>query len=497
MLRNSLAHLIARIAALAAGIIVIPLVTLTLGTEALGLVGVYATLQAMLGLFDLGLPMATNHRLAVMIGRNAAPAQQSVLVRTLELLFWALVALFFFVGYGLRGPLAESWLNVTTLSRATVDMALALMIGAAAVRFPVAFYTNVLFAYDRHLFPNAVIAASAILRILASLIALVGFNVGIVGFFIIQLVGSVAEVMTLAGGVWLAQPHRWVAPRWAVLSDIGGMAGGLTLVSLTAVVLSQADKVILSKLLSLGDFGLYSAGYTLATGLAALSYPVGNAVFPQLSRALDARSSGTTRVVQAATELTILILVPLGAVMIVQTEPLLRLLFLVKPMPDTLAGILPLMMLGGMAQGFVTLPHLFQVAVGRVATVFWINAGFLLPYGIGVFAATSRAGIVGAAAAFAAFNIARLLAHWCVLLTSRRTKSAWWPSVTLTLALTAGGLIFAGAPLMIGISGPGAILVAILSVPALAMLASIAMPRARVRVLALWRAGISREGGKP
>ncbi len=488
MLRNSIAHLIARIAGLGAGIVAIPLVTLTLGTEALGLVGVYATLQAMLGLFDLGLPMAVNHRLAVMIGREAAPAERAVLVRTLETLFWALVALFFVIGFGLRAPLAESWLKVTILSPATVDTALGVMIAAVAIRFPVAFYTNVLFAHERHIFPNAVTAASAILRILVSVVALVWLNVGIVGFFVIQLIGSVAEVALLVGGVWRAQAHRWVRPRWAVFRDIGAMAGGLTLISLTAVVLSQIDKIILSKLLSLGDFGLYSAGYTLAAGLVALSYPVGSALFPQLSRNLDGKGVDTKRIVQTATELTILILVPLGCVMVMQAEPLLRLLFLVKPAPDALAGILPVMMLGGIAQAFVTLPHLFQVAAGRVATVVWINVGFLVPYGAGILVATATGGVSGAAAAFAVFNIARLLVHWSVLLANRHTQSSWRASIGMILASVAGGLILAGVPAMIGISGLGAIIAAVLSVAVLAVIAALTMPRARERLCALCEA---------
>lgn len=488
MLRNSFAHLIARIAGLGAGIVTIPLVTLTLGTEALGLVGVYATLQAMLGLFDLGLPVAANHRLAILIGRNAAPAEKAVLVRTLETVFWALVALFVIVGFGLRGPLAESWLNVSVLPRATLDTALAVMIAAVGVRFPGAFYTNVMFAHDRHVYPNAVTAVSAVLRILVSVAALVWFNIGIVGFFIIQLIGSIAEVALLAGGVWRGQPHRWIAPRWVVLGDIGAKAGGLTLVSLTAVVLSQIDKVILSKLLSLGDFGLYSAGYTLATGLVALSYPVGNAVFPQLSRSLDSEGSDTKRIVQTATELTILIIVPLGCVMVMQAEPLLRLLFLVMPLPGGLAHIVPLMMLGGIAQGFVTLPHLYQVAAGRVAAVVWINAVFLIPYGVGILAATTKGGLLGAASAFTVFNIARLFVHWGSLVADRDARPRWLGAIGLTLAADAAGFILAGGPLAIGIPDVGSVIVAVLSVPALAVAAMLVMPHSRGHLCALYRA---------
>ena len=60
LVRNSLAHLAARVTSLAAGLVTIPLVTMTLGTEALGLAGAYATLQAMVGLFDLGVPTAAS-----------------------------------------------------------------------------------------------------------------------------------------------------------------------------------------------------------------------------------------------------------------------------------------------------------------------------------------------------------------------------------------------------------------------------------------------------
>lgn len=497
MLRNSLFHLVARIAALAAGIVTIPLVTLTLGTEALGLVGVYSILLAMLGLFDLGLPVAANYRLAVLIGRNAAPAEQAVLVRTLETLFWGMAAIFLVVGFGLRGLLASSWLNASALPQSTVDAALAAMVATVAVRFPVSFYSNVLFAHDRHIFPNVITSASAVLRIAVGAVALMGFDAGIVGFFYIQLIGSIIEVALLAFGVWKNQERWLIAPRLAVFREVGAMAGGLMLVSLSAVVLSQIDKIVLSKVLSLSNFGLYSAGYTLASGLMALSYPVGNAIFPQLSRALDAGSAIARRIVQSAAELTILIVVPLGCVMLAQTEGVLLLLFLVKPLPATLAAILPLMMAGAIAQAFVTLPHLYQVADRRVMRVVWINSGFLIPYGIGIPFAAANGGVYGAAAAFAIFNIARLLVHWSFLIADPRSRLMWLPAIGATSATVVAGLVFAGVPLVAGVSGVGAILVAIASVLVLEALLSIAMPVSRQRILAFLNAGIWPTRTKP
>lgn len=483
MLGNSLAHLIARLTGLGSGIVTIPLVTLTLGTEALGLVGVYATLQAILGLFDLGLPVIVNQRLAVMISHNAPHRERAVFVRTLEFLFWSMVALFVVMGLSLCGPLAQSWLNVSTLSHANVSLALVVIVFTAALRFPAAFYSNVLFAHDRHIFPNAVAATSAMLRTLVALIALMWFQVGIVGFFVIQLIASVVEIALLAAGAWWLHTHRWVAPQWSLLRDIAPMTGALTIISLTAVVLSQIDKIVLSKLLSLGDFGIYSAAYTLAAGLVTLAYPVGNAVFPDLARGFDSIRPVLRRLVDGAVELTILAVVPLGCVMVMQSEALLGLLFLDKPIPQGLGGILSMMALGGIAQAFITLPHLFQVAVGRIAIVAKINVILILPYVVAVYMAGWN-GVNAAATCFAILNITRLFIHWSVLMKEGQ-RLTWELAIVMSLVSTAGGLVMAAIPAAFSLSDYAALVAAVISVPILTLALAVLLPRSRERLTTL------------
>jgi hypothetical protein len=195
--------------------------------------------------------------------------------------------------------------------------------------------------------------------------------------------------------------------------------------------------------------------------------------------------------VAAASELTIAIVVPLACVMIAQTEPVLRLLFLVKPAPEGLVAILPLMLLGGLAQVFVTLPHLFQVAAGRVATVAWINTGFIVPYGLGMLAAAYEYGVVGAAAAFAAFNGLRLLCHWIVLLTGP-ARVIWLRMIGMTLAAVAAGIGLAAVPAWAGLSNDAAMIAAVITVPVLTMLMLSAMPKSRARLFDFYRSAATR-----
>jgi O-antigen/teichoic acid export membrane protein len=484
LIRATFAHLSGRVASLAAGLVTIPLVTMTLGTEALGLVGAYVTLQGMMGLLDLGLPMATNHQLAVLVSRSASRAEKAVFIRSVEILFWALAISIFLTGILAHQWIAGSWFKVENLSHDTVSVSLVLIVASVAIRFPVAFYSSVLFGLGRHGYPNFVIAASAGARILVALVALTEFGAGLIFFFIIQLAFSLSEVALLAAGTWYRNECWLVAPRWKQVQQIAKTSSLLTAVSLIGVALAQLDKIILSSRLSLGDFGVYVAAHTLASGLLALSYPVGNAVFPQLSGNLARKSyDAVARLVRLGAEMTILLIIPIGAVVVMQSQAALDLLFLVRPVPDGLAAILSLMMLGGMAHALATLPHMFQVATGKPSILFWINAMFLIPYGVLVLVLTKYYGVWGGALAFLILNVARLCLYWATMLARPSSAFAWRSIPLLELGWCAGALATAGLIALWPAPKPTNMLVMLVSIVTLALIAAVALPASRRKLL--------------
>lgn len=424
--KASAAHLLARVASLASGIASIPMVTHALGNDALGLIGLQASLVAMLGLVDFGLPTAAARELATLGGQEAHWEQQARIIRSFEALLWALAAVFMVVGLASATPLAESWLRVETEDRGNIREALAIIIIGVAVRFPIALYANVSFALGHHVLPNVIVSAFAALRILGGAIVLFAFQGSLGNFFLFQLFAGIGEVGMLAAAVWWRR-HGWSElPQLAPLRAAAGQSMILTGISLTAVGLSQIDKVVLSKILLLGEFGIYSATYSIAAGLLAFSYPVCNAIFPGLSQSLDQRDFGRLEaLVRWGTELTILLAVPLAAAIAVQAQAASDLLFFFRGKPHGFDTILPLMILGGLAQAFVTVPHFFQIAQRRAAVVLWINAAFLPVYALMAFLAASLWGIDGAAIAFLLFNVARLLVHWIVLALEKRTFTVW------------------------------------------------------------------------
>jgi O-antigen/teichoic acid export membrane protein len=438
-----MAHFIARILSLGAGLALIPLVALTLGAEPLGLLGIYATLQGMLALFDLGLPVIVNRQLALLTVRNRSPAARAQLIRSLEVLFWGMAVVFLVTGLLIGDAFSSGWLNAEVLPHSVVATSLLAIIASVAIRFPVAFYTNVLFGLGRHIYPNAVVGLAAILRIAVAFVALTQFHVGIVGLFLTQLAVIVIEIGLLVAGVWTRESHWDVLPNLDSLTGLIGTAGILTGVSIAGVILAQIDKIILSKVLTLGEFGIYSASYTFAAGLLALSYPFGNAVFPSLTQSIDqSKPESSARLVRVATELSILTLVPLGTVIATQPKAVLEVLFFVRSFPPELAAILPLMVLGALAHSFVTVPHMFLFAKNRAIVALWINVLLIVPYVILLVLCLKLLGIWGGALAFAILNIVRLMVYWTALL--RGETLAVWRPIPLLVVANVGVCLLAG-----------------------------------------------------
>ena len=67
----------------------------------------------------------------------------------------------------------------------------------------------------------------------------------------------------------------------------GRYAMGITGITVLTVILMQADKVILSKLVTLTDFGYYTLAATVAGALSMVLYPVTAAVFPRITELLS------------------------------------------------------------------------------------------------------------------------------------------------------------------------------------------------------------------
>src|SRR5689334_19746856 len=98
-----------------------------LGMEAYGLIGFFLTAIATLSLLDLGLGTVANRELARLSVQDGASMQMRDLVRTLEVVYWAMGALIA-LGFAVLAPfIAAHWVQAQQLSQEAVERALIIM----------------------------------------------------------------------------------------------------------------------------------------------------------------------------------------------------------------------------------------------------------------------------------------------------------------------------------------------------------------------------------
>src|SRR5262249_598057 len=153
--------------------------------------------------------------------------------------------------------LAATWLKTVALPRATVGNAFAVFALVIALRFPENVYRSSLIGLHRQLELGLLAILTTTLRTFGAVAALATFGASIAVFFVWQAFGAVSSLIILGTALYHYLPS---APDKAtfsreVLHGIAGFAGGMTGIAVLSVLLTQIDKMLLSYLIPLEEFG--------------------------------------------------------------------------------------------------------------------------------------------------------------------------------------------------------------------------------------------------
>ncbi|MFA6240895.1 MAG: oligosaccharide flippase family protein, partial [Candidatus Hydrogenedentales bacterium] len=250
------------------------------------LIGFFATLLATLNLLDMGLSSTLNRQLARCSASSGTSQEQHDLVRTLECIYW-LTALVVGTVILLTAPyIARYWVNAQNLTSRTVSTAISLMGLIFVFQFPFGLYQGGLMGLQRHVTVNGILGAMAVLRSLGAVGVLLWFSPTISAYFLWQFLCSGVQVILIRACLWKALPPAPDRPRFRVptLAPIWRFAAGMTGIALVSIVLSNMDRVLLSKMLPLREFGYYMAAATLSSGILTLAMPFFMAAFPRFSQ---------------------------------------------------------------------------------------------------------------------------------------------------------------------------------------------------------------------
>lgn len=354
------------------GVASIPVFIKLLGPERYGIVSLGATFLSLSSILDLGVAPTLNREFAraSVVGREDDRLRD--LLRTFEFFVWS-VAIALAAASVALAPAAGHWF-LTNLPASEVSNAVGLLGLGLAVQWPIGLYSGGLIGLQKQANLACVNVLAAAARSFGAIVVLIFVSDTIECLLIWQILMSAFHTAALAIILWRELPRRQRRARLrpALLRNLWGLALGMSGTTMVMVLTTQADKIILSKLLPLELFGYYMIAWSIAGRLGMLTDPVIDSVFPHMTEI--ASRSGVPAVRDAyrlGVQLMTLIVLPLSLTIAVFSPDISLLWTFGAPYSKTVADVLTPLILGIALISLMDVPMVLQWAIGKSHLILW------------------------------------------------------------------------------------------------------------------------------
>jgi O-antigen/teichoic acid export membrane protein len=417
----------------------IPLYIRFMGIEAYGLIGFYLMLQAMLQVLDLGISPTMNREMARYSVQPEKAGEARDLVRTLEVGYW-LVG--FTVGAALLAEapwLATHWIKASTIPVSTVRQALALMAVLTALQWPVSFYQGGLLGLHKQVSFNLIKIISSTASNGGAVLVLCLVSPTVQAFFLWLVATNAIMIVLWTTLLWKGLPSAVGPARFDfhLLRKIGRFAAGMSGITAAGLILTQSDKIVLSRIFSLKVFGYYVVAGMFGAGLSMIALSMFNVIYPRFST-LVARGDeqALVRLYHRSTQLMALLILPLAAVLALFSTDVLQFWTRNSEVARNAGPIASLLVIGSALNGLMNLPYALQLAHGWTSIGMRIAVGLTAVFVPALWFMARTHGAIGAASLWIALNCVYIAIG--VPLTHRRLLKGealrWFGDIALPLA---------------------------------------------------------------
>lgn len=424
----------------------IPFYLKYLGIEAYGLIGLFASTQALLSLLDLGLAPTINREVARHSAIGNLP-EAGKLLHTLAAVYWTMAGIIFLLILSLASLITEHWLQSKHLSQTDIKHAVILMGLVVACRWPTALYQGAIMGAQRLAISSLINIAMVTLAGLGSVMVLAFITPTIQAFFIWQAAVGLVHAILLRWAAWRVigrlQKLRFDMNQ---LKQIWRFSAGMSGVAVSGIILMQLDKLLLSRILDLEDFGRYALAGVVANGLYVLLTPTFNVIYPRLSTLVV--TENTPKLIELyrlGTRLFLAALFPIATAAAIFAEEIIALWTGNAAIASSMTILVPLYLIGTALNGAMQFPYALQLAYGISRLPLMINiilVSIMIP--MTIFLAI-QFGVIGGAASWAiSGSLYLLIGTWLthkILLKGLGLKWLLWDvGMPLLISITMVGI---------------------------------------------------------
>ncbi|MFH1442324.1 MAG: oligosaccharide flippase family protein [Candidatus Omnitrophota bacterium] len=410
--KNIAANFVGNIWSVCMSLVFIPLYIYFMGIEAYGLIGIFVIIQTVSSFLDMGIGTTLNREMAWHSAYKDKISKTRDLLRTLEYIYWILAFLIAVIVFLAAPYISHKWIHGKQISPALIKQVILIMGITVALQGVSSFYSGGLIGLQRQVLLNGINIIVTTLRGAGAVIVLWLISSTIQAFFIWQLVISLLQVCVLAYFLWHSIPKNNLKAVFKpqLIKEIWHFAVGISGITIISVILTQVDKIVLSRLLPLDMFGYYILANTVSMGLYRIVGPISSAIYPRLTQLVALNDQKKLISLYHLSSQLISVLILSCAVMVAFFPR--EILFLWKQNSITIEHtykLLSILILGTAINSLMNIPYGLQLAFGWTKLAFYLNLIAMLILIPLIFYFVSFYGAIGAASVWVILNSFYLL----------------------------------------------------------------------------------------
>ena len=411
--KNIIANIAGRAWAFLSVYLFVPLYLKFLGVEAYGLVGFYSALLGVLAFADMGFTATLNREMARLSVRNDSDGEMRDLLRTYELTY-LFVSIALAISIWILSPLIVThWLQSSLLQPQEITMAIQLMGVAIAFQLPSGLYIGGLMGLQRQVEANRLQIAWSIYRGLGGVLVLCLLSPTIIAFASWQLVSNALYCFLSRRNLWqtlyFVSTQHVTRFKWQVFRDTWRYGAGMAAMAVVSILLTQTDKLAVSKMLPLDMMGFYTLAGSLAVVPLMMAGPIALAVFPRLAvLVVEGDRLELVRLYHQASRLVALSVIPSGITLAFFAGDFIRAWTGLPATAVKTELTASLLIVGQSMQAVTLIPFYLALAHGDVRLNLKIGVASIILITPLLIYLIARFGIVGAGLSWVIMNVCTL-----------------------------------------------------------------------------------------
>lgn len=349
---------------LASQLFLLPFYVRILGVESYALVGIYISLQGVFVMFDLGMSTTINQEMAKTLAHKENKQNAVDLLRTFEWIYWILAILLFFIVYFIIPFFTNEWKAESSIANEELKSNLILISILIVLRFPISFYTGALNGMQQQYKMNIVSIVLELFKFSLIVFVITYIHKSIQVFFLVNIAITILQLAILKWIIYSNFKHTEFRARFRkkYIYNNWKFSLGISLVSIAAILVSQSDKLILGKMVSMTDFSYYALAFSIASIPSKIYSAIAAAFYPQLVHEKTlAQGDNLKLIYHRSCQLISILVIPVVVIAFFFMPELLNIWFGGSITSQILTPLVRVLIIGFTLNGFVTMPYYLQL----------------------------------------------------------------------------------------------------------------------------------------